>query len=269
MNKTIVNSKSIKSSNTNLRSNLGLNGTTYAFDTFHDVDEKIAGIDKPLLAKNLVTAEQGHFYKGDPKFFQKDKHAIIQIPNITDCQGIVITDDSYRVVHAMHAPPGCFPEEDDSSASTKGDIDVFLNEIDTISKHFKNNTEAWRPKKMSIFIAGKNVTNYRIAYLTKRVGEIFKISNDNILVRSFECLNIYNTSSWVTKDIGIIGSNWEESTKSSHKMITITFSMNWQQFQISGPGKKRAEEAYICGHQRDWSELISNLFPNIKKYIDN
>ena len=105
---------------------------TYNFHSVNNVTEKIAGSNNPLMARYLATAQQGHFYKGDPKFYGKEKEAIVQMANITDCSGIFITHDSYPVVHAYHAPPGCFPHEDDSSASTKGNIDTFLQEIATI-----------------------------------------------------------------------------------------------------------------------------------------
>ena len=123
---------------------------------------------------------------------------------------------------------------------------------------------------MNIFIAGKNISG-RTEYLTKHVSDIFKINVDKILLRSFECLGIYKPESWVKTDISIgsgINKNWNQMSETKNKMMTMTCSINGgSYFQISGFGKRRANEVYMCSQNSDWSELISNFFPNIKAYM--
>ena len=66
----------------------------------------------------------------------------------------------------------------------------------------------------------------------------------NRLVRQFECEGIYDTDS-----------------TNQNRMITITYSLSWDCFQITGPGP-----IYLCTQDKDWMKMIVPMLPTIKKY---
>jgi hypothetical protein len=234
--------------------------TTYTFSSFSPMPEKINNLDKPIKSHSIGTAEHKHFYRCDSKIAKA--FGLIQFPSITSCHAIIITHKDYPFVHAYHAPPGCFPFENSAIARIKGDIKFFLDEIKNIKELFNIH-----PKEMDIKIAGKELSSYRLNYLQDQIKNIFTISKENIIVFSLECSNKYITNNYIQNEIAI-GPNSEFKTLSTYILVlTISYCVNINIFQVTGPPKKQKEKCHILQEDNVWQVLPFVFLPTIKNYI--
>ncbi|VVU94737.1 hypothetical protein CPAV1605_462 [seawater metagenome] len=233
---------------------------TYTFSSFSSTPEKISNTKQEIKSQSIGTAQHKHFFKGDSKI--NNSLGLIQFPSITSCHAIIITHTDYPFVHAYHAPPGSFPLENSSTARIKGDIELFINEIKYIKDFFKVN-----PNEIDIKIAGKKITKYRLNYLQDQMENIFQISKENINLFSLECQDKYTTNDYIQYEINICPHKKIKIQKPYILVLTISYCLNNNIFQITGPPKKSKEKCHILKDDNKWKALSFVFLPTIQSYI--
>ena len=232
---------------------------SYSFQSFpHDYTEDEYMKDNVIMSDVLSTSVHKHYFKSDPLI--KKNHCIIQAPDITNCSVVVVTGDDYPFVHIYHAPPGSFPNELDRP-KLRGNIQEFIDEIQKIVTIFNENPK-FEVNDINFMIIGEIVSKSRIDYMKESLQTIYDLSLDKIKMNTFEYSDIMEPNPYLETVITKTGCTFKCD------MITITYSMNLDIYQVSGPSLYDKKQIHFINHRGNWTES-KKILPKIKEYVGN
>jgi len=232
---------------------------SYSFKSFpHQQESDTFLKDHKILSDVLPTSIHEHYFKSDPLL--KENHCIIQAPDITNCSVIVVTGDDYPFVHIYHAPPSSFPNEIDRPR-LRGNVQEFIDEIRAIVTIFNEN-EKFEVNEIGFMIIGEIVSKSRIDYMKDKLQMIYDLSLDKVKMNTFEYSDIMKPNPYLETVITETGCSFKCD------MITITYSMNLDMYQVSGPSIYDKKQIHFINHRGIWTES-KKILPKIKDYVGN